>query len=51
MDDNYNIEINSNQDKYNKRYENENQLQPTLDEPISTSIKKDQKLFQKILIY
>lgn len=44
-ENNYNIEINSNPDKYNQRIENvDNQLQPTLDETITTSIKKDLQL-------
>ena len=44
-ENNYNIEINSNPDKYNQRIENvDNQLQPTLDEAITTSIKKDLQL-------
>ena len=44
-ENNFNIEINSNPDKYNQRNENaDNQLQPTLDETITTSIKKDLQL-------
>ena len=52
MDDNYNIDINSNEDKYNQRNENDqNEIQPTLDESITTSIKKDlQLIYEKTKI-
>jgi hypothetical protein len=52
--DNYNIEINSGSDKYrqnNKNEKNENQIEPTLDEPISKTIMKDlQLIYEKTKI-
>ena len=54
MNDNYNIEINSDSDKYrqnNQNQLNENQFQPTLDEPISQTIMKDlQLIYEKTKI-